>query len=163
RTDTAIYLAYGLRNAAAEQLAERRNGRVEVGRVQYKLLLVDAVAAQRIERQGFGYAVIKQAGAGSDYRLCRLALGCEAPGDAHPGCYIAMAADSRRRFVPQAQAHREIGPDAPIVQREEAKVELAEAGERISGRDGELARAAAGSMDLLRRPAGPLAHQRGAV
>ena len=107
---------------------------------------------------GFIHAVVKHAGPGSDHRLRRLPSWPDAPGDTQARDDIVVVVDLGLCFITQAQAHGKIGPGAPIVEHEEPEVILAEAGQRVSGRNGKLTGTAAGRPDLLRGPACLLAH-----
>ena len=137
----------------------RRNDRVEIRRIENELLLVDAVAAQSVEREALADAVVESPAPARITVLGVLPLGAKAPGNADPRGEIAMVADAGLCFVAQAETEGEIGTRPPIVEGEEADVKLVEAGERIAGRERELAGAATGRADLLRGPARLLAHR----
>src|SRR5262249_45958670 len=122
-----------------------------------------AVTAQPIERKVLAHTVVEESSAGPDYGLRCLAPRCEAPGDAHAWRDIPMAADPGLRFISQARTDGEIWANAPVVQHEQADIVLVDAGERIAGGDGELARAAASGPDLLRGPASLLTYESDAI
>src|SRR5437764_4577109 len=104
-----------------------------------ELLLVDAVEAERVERQVFGDAVVEYAEAEAYdglRRLLRAAVG--GPRDVDARREIKMAADVRLRLVAKAVADREVRAHLPVVLEEAAEVYLAYIGERLAAVDREL-------------------------
>src|SRR5205085_129286 len=84
-----------------------------------ELLLVDAVEAERVERQVFGDAVVEYAEAEAYdglRRLLRAAVG--RPSDVEARRKIKMAADVRLRLVAKAVADREVRAHLPVVLQE---------------------------------------------
>src|SRR5258708_33653948 len=66
-------------------------------------------------------------------------LGCESPCDSEPWSYVVPITEIRLPLIPQAGAEHEIGTHTKIVERVKPEVELVASGQRIAGRECELA------------------------
>src|SRR4051812_46652799 len=114
--DVSIEFPDGLRSAAAQEIADRWNGGIEVGSVHDELLLLNTVTAQRIERETLADAVVEESSSSAQNRLSCLAMRSQSPGKANARREIAMVVDSALAFVAKSEAQRHVGADPPIVE-----------------------------------------------
>src|SRR5438094_479146 len=138
-----VQLANRLRRAAGQQLVDRGNGGVEVRIVHNKLLLTNSVAPERIEREALVDAIVEYPCSGANDGLGSLTLRAKPPGNTQRGRKIAVIAETCLQFVPQPEAHRDIGACPPIIQSVQTTIKLMQASQRIPAGNRELAGAAA--------------------
>lgn len=145
-------LRMGLGLCVAGQCLCRGNGRIEIRERQEELLLANPIEALRVQRHAFAQAVVEHAKSAANHVLRRFALeASQSPGESDARPKIRPVSAMRLRFVPQSAAQGEVGPQFPIILKEEAEIGLTDCRHRIAAGNGELAGAAARRADLLGR------------
>src|ERR1700730_14218038 len=101
-------------------------GRTEVRIGNDVLLLNRAVVTHGGEHIGQRKAIVESAKTRAEHglgpRILRATSG--GPGDSYPGSEVAPIMDVGLGFITQAYAHRNVGPDPPVVAEERADILL---------------------------------------
>src|ERR1700754_2960394 len=129
------------RHRKRDQLLGCRNQRKEIRILHRELLLRDAVQTQRLHRQVFTDAIVKDT-VSTAYDSLRL-LPTRLPRKTDSRGEVQIAVDVSLVLVPQTEAQRQVWTELPIVLNETAEVPLRNVSFRVTGRQTKLARTAA--------------------